>query len=117
MWEELYCFGDAFCASAWDVYAVASVVVRGGSDGTSIYTVGSQVRRFSGVLCTTTRVPGDASGVRLKSKATFGWDSSDSLGLRREGRMRLSVRVACGMRWPQRCKGKFGSQLLRPAMR
>ena len=40
MWEELYCFGDAFCSSAWDVYAVASVVFRGGSEVPSIYTVG-----------------------------------------------------------------------------
>ena len=32
MWEELYCFGYAFYASAWDVYAVASVVVRGRSE-------------------------------------------------------------------------------------
>ena len=40
MWEELYFFGDAFCASAWDVDAVASVVVMGGSKVPSIYTVG-----------------------------------------------------------------------------
>ena len=40
MWEEPYCFGDAFCVSAWDVYAVASVVVRGRSEVPSIYTVG-----------------------------------------------------------------------------
>ena len=40
MWEELYCFGDVFCASASDVDAVASVVVRGRSEVPSIYTVG-----------------------------------------------------------------------------
>ena len=40
MWEELYYFGDAFCASAWDVDAVASVVVRGGSEVPCIYTMG-----------------------------------------------------------------------------
>ena len=40
MWEELYCFGDVFCTSAWDVDTVASVVVRGGSKVPSIYTVG-----------------------------------------------------------------------------
>ena len=40
MWEELYYFGDAFCASAWDVDTVALVVVRGGSEVPSIYTVG-----------------------------------------------------------------------------
>ena len=40
MWEELYFFGDAFCASVWYVDALASVVVRGGSEVPSIYTVG-----------------------------------------------------------------------------
>ena len=40
MWQELYCFGDAFCGSVWDVEAVASAVVKGGSDVPSIYTVG-----------------------------------------------------------------------------
>ena len=40
MGEELYCFGDAFCASTWDVDAVASVVVRGGSEVPSIDTIG-----------------------------------------------------------------------------
>ena len=40
MWEVLYCFGDAFYVSAWDLYAVASVVVRGGSEVPYIYTVG-----------------------------------------------------------------------------
>ena len=39
MWEELYCFGDALCAGAWDVNAVALVVVRGRSKVPSIYTV------------------------------------------------------------------------------
>ena len=40
MWEELYCFGDAFFAIVWYVYAVALVVVRGGYEVPSIYTVG-----------------------------------------------------------------------------
>ena len=40
MCEELYCFGDVFCASKWDVDAVSSIVVRGGSEVPSIYTVG-----------------------------------------------------------------------------
>ena len=40
MWVELYCFGNAFCASALDVDAVALVVVRGGSEVPYIYTVG-----------------------------------------------------------------------------
>ena len=30
----------AFCASAWDVYAVALIVLRGGSEVPNIYTVG-----------------------------------------------------------------------------
>ena len=50
MWEELYCIGDAFCASAWDVYAVASVVVRGGSKVPSIYTVGGPGAAVVGCL-------------------------------------------------------------------
>ena len=75
-------FGNALCVSAWDVDVVASVVVRGGSKIPSIYTVEAQVRRLLGVSCTTTCVPGGASGVRLKSKAQFSWSSADSLGLR-----------------------------------
>ena len=62
-------------------------------------------------------MPGSTSGVRLKSKAPLSWDFANSLGLIREGRRSLIVRVACGMRRSQRCKGKFGLQLLRPAMR
>ena len=50
MWEELYCFGDAFCASEWDVNAVASVVVRGGSEVPSIYTVGGPGAAVVGCL-------------------------------------------------------------------
>ena len=50
MWEELYCFGDAFCASAWDVDAVASVVVRGGSKVPSIYTVWGPCAEVVGFL-------------------------------------------------------------------
>ena len=40
MGKQLHCFGDAFCASEWDVDVVASVVVRGRSEVPSIYTVG-----------------------------------------------------------------------------
>ena len=40
MWEELYCFGDAFYASVLDVDVVALVMFRGGSKVPSIYTVG-----------------------------------------------------------------------------
>ena len=50
MWEELYCFGDAFCASAWDVNVVALVVVRGGSEVPSIYTVGGPGEAVVGCL-------------------------------------------------------------------
>ena len=39
MWEDLYCFVNAFCVSAWDVYTVGLVVFRGGSEVPSIYTV------------------------------------------------------------------------------
>ena len=39
MWEEIYYFGNSFCTSVWDVYAVALVVVRGGSEVPSIYTM------------------------------------------------------------------------------
>ena len=41
MGGKLHCFGDAFCASTWNVDAVTSVVVRGGSKVPSINTVGS----------------------------------------------------------------------------
>ena len=50
MWEELYCFGDAFCASEWDLDAVASLVVRDGSEVPSIYTVGGPGAAVVGCL-------------------------------------------------------------------
>ena len=50
MWEELYCFGDAFCLSVWDVYAVASVVLRGRSKVPTIYTVGGSGAAVVGCL-------------------------------------------------------------------
>ena len=40
MGEKLHCFGDALCAGTWNVYAVTSVVFRGGSEIPSINTVG-----------------------------------------------------------------------------
>ena len=40
MGEKLYCFVDAFCAGTWNVYAVTSVVVRGGSKIPTINTIG-----------------------------------------------------------------------------
>ena len=40
MWGKLNCFGNALFASAWNVYSVASVVLRGGSEVPTIYTVG-----------------------------------------------------------------------------
>ena len=40
MREKLQSFGNAFCAGTWNVDAVTSVVVRGGSEVTSIDTVG-----------------------------------------------------------------------------
>ena len=45
MRENLYSFGDTFGAGSRNVDAVASVVVRGGSEIPPIYTVG-----FSGVV-------------------------------------------------------------------
>ena len=50
MWEELYCFGDALCVSAWDVDVVASIVVRGGSEVPYIYTVGGPGAAVFGCL-------------------------------------------------------------------
>ena len=50
MWEELYCFGYVFCASAWDVNAVALVVVRGGFEVPSIYTAGGPGAEVVGCL-------------------------------------------------------------------
>ena len=40
MREKIHSFGDAFCVRTWNLDAVTSVVVRGGSEGTSIDTVG-----------------------------------------------------------------------------
>ena len=37
---KLHSFGDAFCAGTWNVDAVTSVVVRGGSKVPPIDTVG-----------------------------------------------------------------------------
>ena len=50
MWEELYCFGDAFCLSVWDLDAVALVVVRGESEVPSTYTVGGPGAAVVGCL-------------------------------------------------------------------
>ena len=50
MWEELKCFGDVFCVKTWDVYAVASVVVRGRSEVPSIYSVGGPGAAVVGCL-------------------------------------------------------------------
>ena len=50
MWEELYFFGDAFCVSAGDVYAVALVMVRSRSEVPSIYNVGGPVVAVVGCL-------------------------------------------------------------------
>ena len=41
MREKLHIFGDAFCAGTWNIDAVTSVVVRGGSKVPPIDTVGS----------------------------------------------------------------------------
>ena len=40
MREKLHSFGDEFCAGTWNVDAVTSVVVGGGSEVPSIDTVG-----------------------------------------------------------------------------
>ena len=40
MGGKRHCFGDALCAGTWNVDAVTSVVVRGGSKVPSISTVG-----------------------------------------------------------------------------
>ena len=42
MREELHSFGDAFCVRTWNLDAVTSVVVRGGSEVPSINTVGGE---------------------------------------------------------------------------
>ena len=38
--EELHSFGDSFCGGTWNVNAVTSVVVKGGSEVPPIDTVG-----------------------------------------------------------------------------
>ena len=50
VWGKLYCFRDVFCANAWDVHAVTSVVFRGGSKVLSIYTVGGPGAAVVGCL-------------------------------------------------------------------
>ena len=50
MQEELHRFGDAFCAGTWDVDAVTSVVVRGGSEVPPIETVGGPDAAVVGCL-------------------------------------------------------------------
>ena len=50
MWEEIYCFDDEFCVSAWDVYAVASIVFRGRSEVQYIYTVGDPGGKVVGCI-------------------------------------------------------------------
>ena len=60
---------------------------------------------------------GGARGVRLKSKASLSWASVDRQVLMQDCWSRFNVRVACGMSLSQRCNGKEGSHLLRPAIR
>ena len=66
---------------------------------------GTTHKQRGGGRCGGCQVPGGARGVQLKSNAPFNWAFAESLGLRWEGRRRLSVRVACRMRRSQRCKG------------
>ena len=48
MREKLYSFGDTFGAGPRNVYAVTSVVVKGGSDIPTINTVGGPGATVSG---------------------------------------------------------------------
>ena len=50
MRKKLHSFGDAFCAGTWNVDAVTSVVVRGGSEVPPIDTVGVPGAAVAGCL-------------------------------------------------------------------
>ena len=65
MREKFNSFGDAFCAGPWNVDAVTSVVVRGGSEVPSIDTVGG------GGAAVVRYLMDYAWGVRFKSNAPF----------------------------------------------
>jgi hypothetical protein len=78
---------------------------------------GDQEVRFLGFSWTRTRIPGDAMGVRLKSKWPLSWAHAESLGLIRDPRSKLRVSRAWGTRRSHKWRGKSLSTLQRPAMK
>ena len=82
-----------------------------------VTTWGAQVRRTPGASNKRNFVPGGARGVQLKTKAPLSWASANRQGLMKNCQRRFNVSVACGMSLSQRCNGKEGSQMLRPAIR
>jgi hypothetical protein len=78
---------------------------------------GDHVSRLAGFSCATTRTPGGASGVRLKSKCPWKYAHADNLGLSRDPRRRLRVMTAWSMSRSHKCKGKSLSTLHNPAMK
>ena len=52
-------------------------------------------------------MPGDARGVPLTSNTLCICAYADNLGLLLNAHMRLSIMIACGMRFSHRCNGKF----------
>lgn len=73
--------------------------------------------RSVGLICTSTRMPGGANGVRLKSNVPFNWAWAESFGLRRDPRTKFNVSSAWGRSLSHKWSGKFLSTLHRPAMK
>ena len=78
---------------------------------------GAHVALFSGLTCTSTRIPGGAMGSLLKLYGPNNCDHAECLGLIRDPRSRLMVMSACGNNRSHRLTGKSMSVLHRPAMK
>jgi hypothetical protein len=78
---------------------------------------GAQVPRTAGFSWIRTRIPGGASGVRLKSKSPCTCAYAERCAWRRLDRSRLRVCRACGRSRSHKFMGKSGGTELRPAMK
>ena len=78
---------------------------------------GAHVDLLSGLICTSTRMPGGAIGSLLKSYGPNSCDQAECFGLMRDPRMRLMVNTACGMSLSHKCMGNSASVVHNPAIK
>ena len=110
MEEEGYCAGIPCRISGRDVTSIVAIMEEWWTSKPTMNTMWCPV--FT--LCRT-RVPDDASGVRLKLNSPLRRLHPVSLGLIRDGRRRFRVISACSRRVSHWFKGKSGYVLQIPA--